>query len=312
MITYLKRFAGTVIALVIFLILLGSVLLFNRDKQTENNLEKVFPGIKSEEITSIDIKSAGSEFSLKKNDSGWLLKSGSKQLKADTGAVENLIRDIKEMEVEKFVSRESNNLNEYGIVESESEFSFHTKDKEYPVIVGDKSPVGSGIYIYDLGEGRVLIVKDRYLWGFLDKKPGDFRERKLLALDKDKVTGISVKVGNLNMELARKGGKWLEVTDNSSHLVDQKKVGVLLDSFSELKAEGFEDGEPADLNKYGLLDPTAEIVFYSEGREEGVVFGKRKDEVNYYIKLRYEAPVFSVSKDYFKILPKNSEEFLIR
>ena len=307
---YLKRFAGTVIAFIIFLILLGSVLIFDRDKQTDKNLERVFPGIKSEEITSIRIKSADSEFTLEKGDNGWFLQSGPKKLRADKGAAENLIEDIREMEVEKLILRDSDNLNEYGIVESEAEFSVHTKDAEYPVIIGDKSPVGSGIYIYDLGEGRVLLVKDRYLWGFLDKKPGDFRERKLLAMDKGKVIRVSVKVGNFNMELTKKDGKWFEETNNGSHIADQKKVGELLESFSELKAEGFEDDEPEDLNEYGLLDPTAGIMFYGEGQEEGVIFGKRKDEGNYYVKLGNEAPVYSVSKNYFKILPKNGEEFL--
>lgn len=310
--SYLKRFTGTIIAFVVFAVLLASVLLFDKEKKSEENPEKVFPGLKTEEITSIGFRSAGSDFTLEKSGGGWIVKRGSNEYKADNSAIEDLIRDLSEMEVVKLVSREPDKLDEYGIVESETEFSFQAKGTEFPVIIGDKSPVGSGIYVYDLGEGRVLIVKDQYLWGFLNKTPGDFRERKLLGITKDGISRISVKVGNFSAELAKKDSKWFETVNGDNHIADQKKVREILDSFSGLEAEGFEDDGPGDLEKYGLIQPTAEIVFYGEGQEEGVVFGKRKDEASYFIKLSGAAPVYSVSKNYFKILPKNSEDILGR
>ena len=85
--SYLKRFAGTVIALIIFVVLLASVLLFDREKQPEENLEKVFPGIDTEEITSFSLKSSGSEFTLEKGDGGWIVESGSKRVKAEENGI---------------------------------------------------------------------------------------------------------------------------------------------------------------------------------------------------------------------------------
>jgi hypothetical protein len=310
--SYLKRFSGTVIAFVIFAVLLASVLLFDKEEKTEGNPEKVFRALKTEEITSIGIKSAGSEFTLERSSGGWVVASGSNEHKADDSAIGDLIRDLSEMEVVKLVSREPDNLDEYGIVASETEFSFRAKGTEYPVIIGDKSPVGSGTYIYDLGEGRVLIVDEQYLWGFLNKTPGDFRERKLIGINKDGIERISVRAGNFSAELAKKNGEWFEVTGGETQIADQKKVKEVIDSFSGLKAEGFEDDLPGSPEKYGLMQPTAEIVFYGEGREEGVEFGKRKDEASYFVKVSGAAPVYSVSKNYFKILPKNSEDILGR
>lgn len=310
--SYLKRFAGTVITFIVFVVLLASVLLFDREKQSEENLERVFPGIEAEEITSFSLKSSGSEFTLEKADGGWIVKSGSKKFKADKGAIEDLIQDVREMEAEKLVARDSDKLDEYGVVDSEAEFSFRTRDAEYPVIIGDKSPVGTGTYIYDLGEGRVLIVKDQYLWGFVNKSPGDFRDRNLLGMNKDAVTRITVKVGDFSAELARKDGKWFTAVGEDNRIADQKKVQELLDSFSGLKADGFENDVPEDLEKYGLHEPTAEIVFYGNGEEEGVLFGKRKNEGNYFVKVMKGDQVYSVSKNYFKILPKNSDDVLSR
>jgi hypothetical protein len=310
--SYLKRFAGTLIALIIFVVLLASVLLFDREKQPEENLEKVFPGINTEEITSFSLKSSGSEFTLEKGDGGWIVESGSKRFKADEDAIEGLIQDVKDMEAGKSVAWDSDKLDEYGVVDSETEFSFRTRDAEYPVIIGDKSPVGMGIYIYDLGEGRVLIVKDQYLWGFVKKSPGDFRERNLLGMNKDAVTRITVKVGDFSTGLARKDGKWFVEGGEDNRIADQKRVRELLDSFSGLKADGFENDAPESLENYGLHEPTAEIVFYSNEGEEGVLFGKRKDEGSYFVKITKGEPVYSVSKNYFKILPKNNEDLMRR
>jgi hypothetical protein len=309
--SYLKRFASTVIVFIIFVVLLASVLLYNREKkQPEKGSGKVFPALKTDDITSINLKSAGIEFVLRKEGGGWVVESGGKKFRADESAVGDLVRDVGEMEVEKLVSRDPGNLDEYGFVDSLTEFSVHTKDTEYPVIIGDVSPVGSGIYIYDLGEGRVLIVKDRYLWGFLRKKPEDFRERRLTRIEKDGVARITVRVGDFSTALVKDGGRWYEVIGGGNRPADQKKVQELIETLSGMKAEGFEDDVHGNLEKYGLAEPVAEIVFYGKGSEEGVLFGKRKDEGTYFAKARDADPVYTVSKNYFIILPKNNEDYL--
>jgi hypothetical protein len=53
-------------------------------------------------------------------------------------------------------------------------------------------------------------------------------------------------------------------------------------------------------------------VFYGNEGEEGVLFGKRKDEGSYFVKITKGEPVYSVSKNYFKILPKNNEDLMRR
>jgi len=308
---YFKRFASTVIVFIVFVILLASVLLYNREKkQPDKSSEKVFPVLQTDDIASINLKSSGIEFALRKEGGGWVVQSEGKKFGADGSAVGDLVRNVGEMKVEKLVSRDPANLDEFGFVDSLTEFSVHTKDTEYPVIIGDRSPVGSGIYIYDLGEGRVLIVKDQYLWGFLRKKPEDFRERRLTRIEKDGVARVTVRVGDFSTSLVKDGGNWYEVIDGKNHPADQKKVRELLVSFADLKAAGFEDDVHGNLEKYGLAEPVAEIVFYGKGSQEGVLFGKRKDESTYFAKAKGADPVYTVSKNYFIILPKNNEDYL--
>lgn len=309
--SYLKRFAGTVIVFIIFLVLLASVIFYNREKKPpESSTEKVFPSLKTDDITSIDIKSAGIEFVLGKEGGGWVVESGGRKFKGDESAARDLVRDIGEMESANLVSLDPTDLNEYGFVDSLTEFSVHTKDTEFPVIIGSKSPVGTGIYIYDLGEGRVLIVKDSYLWGFLRKKPEDFRERRLTGIKKDEVSRITVRVGNFKTAFVKEDGGWYEEIDGEKYQADRKKVGELIETLADMKADGFEDDVHGNLEKYGLADPTAEVVIYGKGSEEGLLFGKRKDEGTYFAKSRDGEQVYTVSKNYFIILPKNNEDYL--
>ncbi len=305
----MHRFKGTLIAFIIFVILLGSLFLFDTEKRVEKKAEKVFPDIQPEEILSIRLNYPSSEALLeKKEDGGWMLTTDSGEYKADKGVVRDLVQDITGMEVESAIPEGETQPEEYGFVKSETEFTVTTGDTDYPVIIGDKSPVGSGTYIYDLGDGRVLIVNDRYLEALLNKSPFDFREAGLVDMAGDKVDKIVTRVGEFRVELEKENGKWVGVDTSEQKALDQRVIDDLIKSFSELEAEGFENDSPDDLSEYGLIDPTAEIVLYEGNRGVVILFGKRKDETTYYLKIASGDPVYSVSKDYFKMLPKNIDQ----
>lgn len=287
------------------MVLLGSVLLFDTEKQTDKEAEKVFPYIQPEEIVSIKLKNPASSIQLEKEEGGWVLITDSGKHRADSGAVADLAAEIAGMGVEKKFPEGDVNLDEYGFVRSETEFTVTTGDADYPVIVGDRSPVGSGTYIYDLGDGRVMIVNDHYLDAVRNKQASDFRENKLLNLAADKVDRIVISVGDFSAELHKENGRWTAPGAPEPEAVDQGVVSDLLTSFSELEASGFENDNPDDLSRYGLIEPTAEIGFYEGGSGVVVLFGRRKDEKDYYLKVGSNDAVYSVSKDYFKMLPKN-------
>ncbi|MEQ9618045.1 MAG: DUF4340 domain-containing protein [Deltaproteobacteria bacterium] len=305
---YLSRFKGTIIAFVVFILLLGSLFLLETEKPADIEAEKVFPGLKPEEIDSIQIVYPESEILLQREENGWSLATGSGRYKADSGVVQNLIEDVTGMEVEKNLSGDNIDLGEYGFVNSEAEFTVTTPDSDYPVIIGNGSPVGTGTYLYDLGDGRILIVKDHYLWAFLDKEPFDFREKKLVDLPHGKVNRAQIKVGDFSIELRKEKDRWVAADIPEPGAVDQKKIYDLITTYSELEAGGFENDNPEGLDAYGLDAPTAEIGLYTDGQASVISFGKRKDEDDYYIKVSSDNSIYSVSKDYFKKLPRNIDQ----
>lgn len=303
---YLIRFKGTIFAFLIFVILLASVFLFDRDKQVDVVPEKVFPNLTPEEIKSVKLVDGSTEFTLEKGDSGdWIIVSGSGRHRADKERVDNLVKAVTDMQTKSSIQGGEDKLEEYGFVDSKTEFSVNTEETDYPVIIGGRSPVGSGTYIYDLGEGRILIVDDSYLEGFIDKDVDDYRDKKLFTLDKSSVDRISVKVGDFSVEIKKNNGKWTAADSSGAEAADAEVIKGLLDSYAALRVSDFVNDSPDDQVEFGFDEPLAEIGFYGGDDGELFLFGKRKDESDFYVKIASEEPVYSVSKNYFKILPKN-------
>ncbi len=307
---YLLRFKGTIAALLIFLILLATVLVFDREKEIDVEAEKVFPHLTSEVIKSIKLINQSSEFSLEKGETGdWMVVTDSGRYRADKEMAENLVNAITGMEVERLLEEDGHKIGEYGFVDSKTEFSVNTETADYPFIIGDRSPVGTGTYIYDLGGGRIMIVADRYLEGFIDKSVGDYRNKKLFPLDREKIDGVTIKVGGFSIDLRKVNGKWV-ADDNvqGTQALDQAVVDGLLEAYSGLVASEFIDDRTTDPAAYGLNEPLGEIGFFSGDKGEIFLFGKRKSESEFYLKLGSDDPVYSISKSYFKVLPKNMEQ----
>lgn len=308
---YLIRFKGTLIAFLIFVILLASVFLYDRNEAPDESTEKVtseqvFPNIDSEEIKSIKLKDESSSFTLEKSDDGdWRVVTSSGEYSADDELVNNLLKELTEMRMKSSIEERVDKLNEYGFVQSRKEFSITTEKTSYPVVIGDKSPVGSGTYIYDLGEGRIMLVDNSYLHGVVNKKADDYRDKKLFAMDKDNVDRITMKVGDFSVVLKKDDGNWITADSISADAPDSGIITAVLDLYSGLEVSEYVSDGSVDLADYGFNEPVAEIGFYSGKEGEEFLFGKRKDETDFYLKLANQEPVYAVSKNYFKILPKN-------
>ena len=310
---YLRKFSGTLVALVIFVILLGGVLYYDSQKKTAEAppTEMVFPGVKPDDIQSIKIVYPDDKVSLEKTDGQWYVVHDGKRRKADSEIVNDIINDLAEMEADRVVATDETGLDEFGFIKSKREFTVVTNEFNYPVIIGVRSPVGSGIYIYDLGEGRGILVKDHYLWGILNGSAESFSDRAIAGFDRDAVDRIVIRAGAFSVELRKEGGIWVQSGAESPRPVDQKKVDEILNSFTKLKVSEFVADEPKDLSAYGLDQPVAEAGFFGEGVSETVFFGKRMDEDNFYVKTSEGEAVYSVPKEHFGILPKNLDQIAV-
>ncbi len=309
---YLKKFSGTVIAAFVLTLLAGYIYFFQIIKPNKEKEERVFPGIKQEQIGEIDLKYPSYTVLCRKEGEGWFVFRDSKKFKADDKILSDMTENISQMKVEKIVSKKTTNLAEFGLDSPRVEVTVKNPEKEYSIVIGSESPISSGTYIRaDNNSSRILLVDGNSVDGFLRKSANDLRDKQILGLAEDKINRLNFKSKDFSLEVEKKEGKWLGKDLPEYIEIDQAKIGELVKTFANLKIDNFEDGEAKGLYAYGLDNPRAEIELFGDEKPVRVLFGNKKGKYCY-LKLGTQEPVYSISRSVFRQVPKNENDIRVK
>jgi hypothetical protein len=215
------------------------------------------------------------------------------------------------MKTEKIVSEDSTEFAGFGLDTPQVEVVAKTPTKEHRIVVGGESPVGTGTYIQVNGENRVLLVERSLILEFLDKSVNDLRDKQVVRLDGDQIKRMRFKSAGLSFEVERQNGEWvgkgiLEYVD-----IDRDKIEGVMRTFSDLRISDFENDEPENLASYGLDTPRAEVELIENGQSVRILFGNKKEDGAYYVKLSSEDSVYSVSELIFNQAPKELNDIRV-
>jgi len=200
----------------------------------------------------------------------------------------------------------------FGLQNAGAELVVITDVKDHRFIIGDKIPVGPGTYVYVPNENIVLVVEKDYLKKYMNMSTIDFRDKGLFGFDSSQVSRIAIWSGNFSTDIYKEDGQWFIGDQDQIILVDDKKIEEILWIFSRAKVLDFENENPESLRRYGLDEPSTEIIFYENDRIHGLIFGKRKDENSYYVKSDSDDAVYSIHKSLFKRVPKNIDQISLK
>ena len=310
---HLKRFSATLIAALVFIVLVGYLFLFEMRGNKEIDTRKtVFPSVHSSGIDLIKLKYPGHEVTLMRDGGKWFVTKESKRFNADESVIGNILSGISEMKIDKIASENASSLDDFGLKSPRVEAMFKTPDGEYKLSVGSETPLGLGTYVNVGGEDRVLIVDETALMPFLDKTENDFRDKRILALNEDKINKLIFRSNQLSFEVDRESGRWVGKDMPDYVQLDQDRVTLILKAFLNLKIDNFEIDEPMSLSAYGLVKPNAEIEIFEDDNSIRVLFGNKKENGDYYIKLDSESPVYSVSEYVFVQIPESIDDIRVR
>src|SRR5438067_11300231 len=157
----------------------------------------------------------------------------------------------------------------------------------------------------------------------IDKKPEEFRDKKLTDLTTAQVRRITLKTPAGEMELEKKGDHW-DILKPLRARADDQKVGDLISQVTTARIQQFVADDRGDPHQYGLAEPRGSVTLYDQdqkkdqkvelgssvkvfGREDqgqtlqiGSVSEKEKDQV--YVRFAARGSVYT--------LPKKVEEIL--
>jgi hypothetical protein len=177
------------------------------------------------------------------------------------------------------------------------------------VLFGRPSPTGADVFVKRGDEKRVFLVASYQEMTF-NKSTFDLRDKTLLAVDRAKVDGLEMRLaGKTILQVAREGTNW-NMTRPLEVRADYASVEGLIGrlQMTAMKSSVTENASAADLKKYGLDKPAAELNLVLGSAKATLVLGA-KTENAYYARDASRPAVMTVDAAFFDEFKKSANDY---
>jgi Domain of unknown function (DUF4340) len=261
-----------------------------------------------DKIDAIVILNGDEKIELRRRDNRWRLETPIKD-QADGSLIDNLLSDLGNWQKEgtisaKEIDADKSKLTEYGLNKPKLRLKLIGQDKPPAILFGKDAALEGKMYV------RFENSKETYLAGQsikkeIDKKPEEFRDRKLTDLVAAQVSRVVLKTPAGEIELQKRGDQW-EILKPLRAPGDDQKIGDLIAQVTASRIQQFVADDHGDLQAYGLAEPRGAITLFTQENKEGQLLQiggvpeKEKDQI--YVRFAPRGFVYT--------LPKKVEEIL--
>ena len=308
--SFFNKFPGTVLAALVFIILLTVVFIIRLFTQPDLPDIKYLLSLNTDDVVSIHLRTQDSVISLGKESNEWYMIEDDRYFRADNNKIYDMLELLAVLTIDKDLGVDNIYTGGFGFENPAVDITVLTDDTESRVVIGDRVPIGEGRYVYYEGGGR-LIAFSTDVSALLGISTEDLRDQRIIGIDPGSVDRIEIRVGNFSIEMKKVEGKWISPDLPDGADIDQLGVEDLLSLFAQVKAFDIVAEDPENLSRYGFQSPMAEVKFGEGGKAFEVLFGKRKDEISYFLKTSEQNTVYTVHKDVFKLIPKNIDSLVV-
>ena len=282
-----------------------------KKRNEAKELEESLLGLEQEQISSVRMDRPGQDpILLEKTGEGWALKAPL-EAPADKTSVDSLVRDLGTARIDRTFEEVGAEPEEYGLAEPRLKLTIGAGDESRTLSVGGEDFTKSKVYVRIEGESRVHVVSDR-LFTAADKKLVDWRDKKVVSMERDKVAAIEIFRASEKLRLKKEEDRWM-LESPLQEAADQSAVSGLLSSLEFAEAKRFVAEESDELDRYGLEKPKLRVRFRQEGQDQwetlelGNEFEEAEDQ--YLARNPVRSPVFSIGKEVREKLVQELWEF---
>lgn len=273
-------------------------------KRQSENVVNITP----EKVDGMVIQNGDDKIELRRHDKKWRLESPIKD-QADSSLVDSILSDIESWQKDttisaKEIEADKNRLNEYGLNKPKLRLKLIGADAPPEILLGKDAALEGKMYVR-FENAKDTFVVSQAVKKAIDKKPDDFRDKKLTDLNTTQVTRVVLKSPAGELELEKKGDHW-ELVRPLRARGDDQKIGDLLAQLTTAHIQQFVADDRGDLHPYGLAEPRGAITLFGQNDNQGQMLQiggvpeKQKDEV--YVRFAPRGFVYT--------LPKKIEEVL--
>jgi hypothetical protein len=248
-------------------------------------------------IEEITVKGAAGESStIRKTNNAWRLVAPA-QTAADESEASSLASSLATLEEQRVIEEQPKDLAPYGLSPARIEVTFKQAGDAAPkhLLIGDKTATGGDVYAKLADKPKVFLIQ-AFVEGSFDKTTFQLRDKKILAVDREKVDAVTVDHAKTNLQLARQGDVWL-LKQPWAARADFGAVESLLSRLSTGQMKSIVTEDPAAaLKEYGLDAPDTKVTLSAGSTSGGILLGKATAQGDLYAKDVSRPLIFTVEK----------------
>jgi uncharacterized lipoprotein YmbA len=259
-------------------------------------------------IDGVVIQNGDEKIEMRRRDNKWRLENPIKD-QVDSSLIENLLSDLENWQKDatisaKEIEADKSKLNEYGLNKPKLRLKLIGRDRPAEILFGKDAALEGKMYVR-LEDSKETFLATQTVKKDIERKPEEFRDRKLTDLSTAQVSRVLLKSPGGEMELQKKGDHW-EILKPLRARGDDQKVGDLIAQITTARIQQFVVDDHGDLHPFGLTEPRGAITLFTEGDKQGQLLQiggiaqKEKDQV--YVR--------SASRGFVYTLPKKIEDAL--
>jgi hypothetical protein len=164
--------------------------------------------LNQDDISKLEVKKKDGDVVLDRvSAANWKISSP-RPLVADQSSVSTILYNLAPMDGATLIDDHASDLKQFGLTEPDAKITATLKNgKSQTILIGDETPTGDAAYVMVSGETKVYSIPKNTKTN-LDKSLNDLRDKRLLPVDFDKLTGVDISGGKLHLAFASQNGQW--------------------------------------------------------------------------------------------------------
>jgi Domain of unknown function (DUF4340) len=229
-------------------------------------------------IDGIVIQNGDQKIEIRRRDNKWRLETPIKD-EADGALVESLLSDLENWQKEgtipsKEINADKSKLVEYGLNNPKLKLKLLGHDRPPEILFGKDAAMEGRMYVR-FQNSKETFIAGQSVKKDIDKKPEEFRDRKLTELSNAQVRRVLLKTPAGEMELEKKDTHW-DILKPLRARADDQKVNDLISQVTSARIGEFVAEDRGDLRPYGLAEPRGSITLFDQEpkRDQKVEIGE--------------------------------------
>ena len=219
-----------------------------------------------DQVNGVVIQNGDDTIDIRRRDDKWRLEIPIKD-QADGSVVNNLLLDLENWQKDAAISAkemeaDKNKLADYGLANPKLRLKLIGPDTPPEIFFGKDAALEGKMYVR-FGNSKETFLANQSVKKAIDKKPEDFRDRKLTDLIMAQVVRVVLKTSAGEMELQKKGDHW-DILKPLHTRADDQKVSDLIAQVTTARIQQFVADDRGDLHPYGLAEPHGSLTLFAQ------------------------------------------------